>query len=95
MWFPVKTRTIAQNVSVERETLYLSDYKLDALHMFELGDPTPILDMGWGYGTKYGAIRKFRIGFLLALLSNQSAISSRLRTTRHRLRRTDRRTELG
>ena len=37
MWYPVKTRTIAQNLSDKRETLYLFYYKLAALHMFEFG----------------------------------------------------------
>ena len=43
---PVKARTFAQNVSVERETLSLCVYELDALHIFELGDPNPKLGRG-------------------------------------------------
>jgi len=42
----VRVRTIAQNLSVEREAQSLSVYKLDVLKIFELRDPTPKLGKG-------------------------------------------------
>jgi hypothetical protein len=91
---PVKAHTFAQNVSVERETLSLCVYELDALQIFELGDPNPKLGRG---GVELGEnMVPFEsvFWFLLAPNSDQSAISNRFNATPERYRQTDGQTTL-
>ena len=51
----------------------------------------------WGeeveLGVEYGPLRNFNVGFLLALHSDQSAISNRFRRTQQRYRQMDGRTD--
>ena len=51
-WYHVKSRTTAQNMPVERDTLSVYVYELDALQMYELGDPTQRLRARGGARTK-------------------------------------------
>jgi len=97
MWYPVKTRTIAHNLSDERETLYLSYYKLAALHMFEFGDPAPYWGWGGATGPNMVPFESFvLVSYWLSLVTKalSLAVYAQLGIA-HRHRRTDRRTELG
>ena len=91
--YNMKAHHNGHNLSTETETLSCFVYDQYTLQMLQLWDPTSKLGEMVELGGQNVPIRICTIGFLLAPHTYQSAISNRFRTSQHRHRHTDRRTD--